>query len=631
MYGGFAGKVLHVHLGTQDVRAVPLREERALLLGGRALGSRLLYEETVPQVDPLGEQNPLIFVTGPVNGTLVPLAAKCVLVTKSPATGAYCDCTVGGFLASAIKYAGYDAVVIKDKCPEPSVLVITDDRVEFMPARDLWGLGAWEAEKKIKERLGIRYQVAVIGPAGERLSPLANISHDLYRQAGRGGLGAVMGSKNLKAVAVSGTKPVHVAKPARFEDACGKLFQRLRDLRLGGDAWTDSLVRFGTTMFTDVLNEQGMLPTRNFSDGRFDSIDCISGQAMRERIFVRNRGCQACTVACGKFVRVESGPYAGAVVGPEYETIFALGSNCGVSSIEAIARANQLCDDLGLDTISTGVTIAFAMECYERGLVTKADLAGLDLRFGDAEAMLEAIRLMGLRQGVGYLLSQGVKRLAQAWDIPEAYAFAMHVKGLEMPGYEPRATAGMALAYAISDRGACHLRAWTPRLEVYGDLPPLATEGKAEAAAVLEQRKLVMDSLVICDMMGVVPEHAEAVSALTGMVVTPVVNARWPSLMEEFIVRIGNRTSHVAKKHTMTARAFNVREGFTRKDDTLPERVFCDPLESGPAAGHRLSQNGFEQMLSDFYRLRGWDEEGRPLRARAEELGLAELLADVVV
>ncbi|MDD2218123.1 MAG: aldehyde ferredoxin oxidoreductase family protein [Parabacteroides sp.] len=629
MSGSYGGKVLWVDLSKGTFERKPLPQQYLIHLGGKALAARLLYESVPTGTDPLGQGNAIIFSVGPLNGTSAMFSAKGSVAFKSPLTGGYCDCTMGGYWAAELKYAGLDAIVIVGVASKPSYLVINNSDTYLMDADDLLGKTVSETEKALKEVLGRDFKVVSIGKAGEKQVRIANIGHEMGRQAGRGGAGAVMGSKNLKALAIFGTKEVRVSDPVTFEKINSEFFEQVIKLRCEGEAWTDSVNRYGTPMFVDVMNEHGILPTRNFQSGFFEDSQKISGNAMRKEVFVKSRGCQTCPISCGKLVRTKK--YNGVTIGPEYETLYSLGSNCGINDIEAICKFNELCDEYGIDTISTGVVISFAMECYEKGYIGKTDVDGLDLKFGNINAVFELIEKIGTRKSVGELMGQGVKAFAKIITNPDAQKIAIHVKGLEFPGYDPRGAIGMALAYVTSDRGACHLRAWTCMEEIYGSLDPFTFDGKAELVRIREQRKCIMDSLIICDMNGISSKYADLAQAATGLEISVIPNKMYPQLQEDFAITIDGKRYHIGEMHVNIARIFNLCAGFTSVDDTLPERFFTEELQDGLPKGRKISRDEFKNSVDEYYRLHEWDANGVPTRKKLEELGIYDLVSGDIV
>ena len=605
---GYMGKILRVDLENESYGVEPLDDKVAfLLLGGKGLGIWLLYKSTRAHLDPLSPENPVIFATGPLTGTLAPNSRFC-LVSKSPATGAVDDSYCGGFFGPELKFAGYDALVVLGRCDNPIVLVVDDGNVRFESADEVWGKSTFETEGILKKKLGKDFKIVEIGPAGERCSPIAGAFSE-GRSAGRGGIGAVMGSKKLKAVAVRGRHPVRVYDPKNFEKMTWIAYRALRM----NEVTVRSLPEYGTANILLTINETGALPTRNFKTGRFQGADRISGEALRERLWKKDFACSmGCTIKCSKIASLETKPYVGTVVdGPDYETIFALGSNCGVDDVEAVSYANYLCDLYGIDTISTGNIIGFVMELYEKGIVGRRELEGIDANWGSSEALINLVKKIGEGEGIGVALQSGVRKLGQKYKGSES--FAMHVKGLEMPAYEPRAAQGMGLCYAVSERGACHLRAYTAGAELLGyggGADPRAYDrAKVQLAVDRQDEKAVVDSSVLCffTLFGM------RLKELYQMVV-PCTGFNYKDVSE--LKRLGARVITLA-------RLFNVREGFGRKDDTLPERSLTEPLTEGPSAGQVVH---LEQMLNDYYELRGWGSNGEPTKETVRELELDKIL-----
>jgi aldehyde:ferredoxin oxidoreductase len=602
MLGGYTGKFLRVNLTNEKTSVEKLDGKTAgKFVGGKGLGAKILYDSVNPNTDPLGPENLLIFASGPLTGTLAPSSARWVVITKSPLTGAFLDSHVGGFFGAEMKSTGFDCLVISGKAVNPTCLWIHNDSVDFINAEDLWGKGCLETETKLKERLDKNAKVASIGPAGERLVRYACITADLYRQAGRGGTGAVMGAKNLKAIAVRGDMKPEYAHPKEFREATKRAIKRIKE-----HYFTPIRRKYGTPAWVAPVNEAALLPTRNFSTGVFEGANNISGETMRNKIVVKDGACYNCPVACWKHTRVDSGKYrVDDLDGPEYETIALMGSNCGIDSIEKIAYTNLLCDDLGLDTISTGNVIAFIMECFEKKLISKDDVGGVELRFGNIDAQIEMVRNIAYREGLGDLLAEGVKKAAEKIG-KGSERFAIHVKGMEFPGYDPRGAFGMALAYATSDRGACHQRAWTVNAEIRGHLKPrYSAKGRAKFVKDIQDERAMCFSLVLCDFMPLKVKHfMDLLNSATGF-----------NLTEDEYLETGERIWNLT-------RLFNVREGMARKDDTLPARIMEEPLPEGVAKGQTITKNILDRMLNEYYALRGWDENGVPTREKLKELGL---------
>ena len=603
MLDGYGGQVLRVNLGDGTIGKSELDPELARdYLGGRGFAAKILYTELKGRTDPLGEDNKLIVAAGPLSGLLIPGAGKTTFAAKSPATGGYADSNVGGLFSAEMKYAGYDLVILEGTSAEPVYLYIDDDTVELRDANAWWGLGSITTETALKRELGEEFQIAVIGPGGENLVNYACISHDFGRQAGRAGVGAVMGSKKLKAIAVHGTKSIAVADVDEFR----RIGREMYDYCKASDAW-DVWVRLGTAGVNVPSNEWGSFPTRNFQSGYFEEIENMTGELMREKIVITDKACFACPCACGKYSY--SKKWDVYVEGPEYETAAFLGADVGVSDIEDVAYANYLCDELGIDTISAGNVIAFATECFEKGIIGSQDTGGLELSFGDSEAVFELIQKIARREGIGDVLAEGVKHAAEVFGRDSA-DFAMHIKGLEISGYDSRNAPAMMLAYMTADVGAHHNRAWaiTYDIEVGRDL---ITEDKAAKVIELQHIRPLMDCLGTCRLQWVelglpLDYYAPAMKAITGL------DRSWDDLL------------HVSERVWNLTRAFWMREieGFGREWDYPPPRWYKDPVATGPTKGKFIAREDVDKLLEMYYEQRGWDHDGIPSREKLDSLGL---------
>lgn len=574
---GYQNRVLRVDLTKKGAKTEPLRMDWAeMYIGSKGLAIKYLYEELKPGIDPLSPENKLLLMTGPMTGTPVPCSGKLSISAKSPATGTINDCSIGGHSALQIKYAGYDAIMLEGALKEPGYLLIEDGNIQFKDAGELWGKGSHETEGILAEKYGHDYSILSIGPAGENLVTMSCINSDYYRQAGRGGIGAVMGSKKLKAIVIKGTGGVKI--PNIVENT-KKITEILREDTLQED--NTFIYDFGTTAFLEACSDGGILPKKNFSDTTDENWTKYNGEVLLEKR-AGKRGCGSCGLGCGNFLKFGEAT----VEGPEYESIAVAGPNAGIDDPEAIVKFNQVADDMGLDTISAGDTICYAMEMTEKGI------HDFGIRFGDKEKYIEYLKLMARREGVGADLALGVKLLSEKFGGED---FAMHVKGLEYPQYEPRGSWGMSLAYAVSDRGACHMRAYAPNEEVFAaSVPPYTSEGKGEMVYNLAVFNAVKFSLCICDFWATISfeRMAELMTLVTGK--------EWT---EQDMKDVGTRVIHIA-------RAFNQREGFDRKDDTIPKRLVKEALKSGPAAGQKIPQEAFEDMLDQYYAVLGWDKNG---------------------
>ncbi len=611
MSKGYTGKILDIDLSSGKAEVIPLDAEKARkFIGGKGLGGVLLFERMKPRVDPLSPESQLLFVTGPITGSYCP-STRTVVIGKSPLSGTYCDSYVGGHFGPELRYAGYDVLSLRGKCEEPSYVFIQDDKIEVRPASRLWGMDTVQTDEAIKKEVGRGVHIASIGPAGERLVKYSLISVDVHRQAARGGLGALLGSKNLKAVAVKGKGSIPLDQPDRFMKIAKQIKAEILD---PGNAGMITLRRIGTGRSILFSSNQDLYPTRNFQTGTFPEVEKISGEAMRKTFWVKDKACFGCPINCSKLGFIGSGRYQGTVVeGVEYETSTLLGANLDIDNLEVIAAANELCDRLGIDTLSAGNILGFVMECFDRGIVNEKTLDGIRLEFGNGEAVLKMLRKMAFREGIGDLLAKGVREVAREFG-QGSETFAMEVKGLEFPGWEVRSSPGMGLAYATAERGADHERAFPIAYEVRGAKTPdgrtldrYGVEGKAYVTKFDQDMNAFYFSAALCDMViGAVGQQrcVDLLNAATG----------WEMESEE-VPEIGERIWNMV-------RLFNVREGYRRKEDSLPERVFRDPLKSGVAEGKAINRQDFEKMLDEYYEIRGWDKNGIPTQKKCRDLGL---------
>lgn len=608
MYYGWAGKILRIDLSKRKILKQPLSQQLARnFVGGRGLGAKILFDELKPRTDPLSENNILIVAVGPLTGTSIP-TSRCVFVTKSPLTHAYLCSFMGGFFPAELKFAGYDALIVSGKAEEPVYIWIKDDEVEIRNAKEVWGMQTDETEKKIRQETDPKARVACIGPAGENLVKYACVIAD-RRAAGRGGVGAVMASKNLKAIAVRGSGQVNIADPETFKKLRKNLFKEVTSV-------PQMLSRYGSSGVVSIMNELGVLPTRNFITGVFEGIEKISGETF-DKFTIKKETCFSCPIGCGQVRVVKDGPYAGfETVGPEYETIVMFGSHCGNSCPEAIIAADSLCDKLGLDTMSTGYVIGFVMDLYEKGILSKEETDGLDLRFGNHQAIIEMIKKIAFKDGIGKILAEG--SLGAAKKIGRgAEKYVMAVKGLEMPGYDPRGLKGHGLSIATSNRGACHNRGYATQ-ETRGwpwHEDRFAVKGKGRLAAINQNRCCIIDYSIWC-LFFAFRVNFEVYTAKFLPAVTGIDD--FGSVDE--LLKIGERINNVE-------RAFNVREGFTRKDDIFPERFLKEPMPEGNSKGQIFEM---KPMLDEYYEVRGWDlETGIPKREKLEELGLHDVAEEL--
>jgi len=582
---GYHGQYLRINATTGAARAEAL-SERVLrrFVGGVGLAAWLLHRECPPGVDPLAPENPLAFVFSPLVGTPLTTSAKFAVAAKSPLTNRFCDALSSSHFAIEGKKTGFDAIVITGRAESPSVLVIDHGAVRLEPAPDWWGLTTPDATAALRDRFGPGWAFAVIGPAGENLVRFATISHD-NRHAGRGGLGAILGSKNLKAIAVRGVHRTPVADPAAVIAAAKDL-----SARSFGPA-TAKYRELGTVANLLTFNRLNALPTRNFQAGQFEGAEAISGEMLNEAHRVTRAACAACTIGCEHVYQETGGRRQGTGVRLEYESLFALGPLCGIADRDAILRAARLCDDLGMDTISAGATAAFAMECAERGLIPGT------LPFGSSDALLKLLDQFAHRTGLGLLFADGTRRAAAAIGA-DALNFAPHVKGLELPGYEPRALQAMALGFAVGTRGADHNRSgayeadFSPHADrLHGD------ERSAHRAIETEDRAALIDSLILCKFLrgifaDIWTESAALLAKVTGWDVT------------------ADELRAVARRVVTARKLFNIREGWTPAEDTLPQRFLTTALPEGTAPGATLREDQLRAMIAAYNAARGWSPEG---------------------
>ncbi len=587
---GWMGKIVSLDLGTGKTETVAAGETNLRrFLGGRGLGVKLYMDACPAPMDPMAPDNPLIFMTGPLTGTLM-TSGRYQVISRSPLTGTICDSSSGGSFGAALKAAGIDGLIVRGRAAAPVYISVHDGEVEVRDAAALWGLDTQRTQKAIQAELGTKPSVACIGPAGENQVLFASIMNDKDRAAGRGGMGAVMGSKNLKAIAASGNRPVAIADPEGYKALTTRLDRIIDKNPVTGK----SLQVLGTSVLVNIINAHGMFPTENFRRGVFNDAEGTSGEKIAETLLERASACFKCPIGCGRTTRTKEKRGEG----PEYETVWAFGAHLGVSDLVAITEANYACNELGLDTITMGSTLGCAMELSEVGAWKES------LRWGEAAKLLGWVTDTAYRRGIGAELALGSKRLAAKYGRPE---LAMQVKGLEIPAYDPRGAQGMALSYATSNRGGCHMRAYMIAPEILGHpvfLDRFTTAGKAELVALFQDVSAVVDSAVLCRFL----QFAMGISTLTEMLRT-VTGLDWS---DEELMTIGRRI------YTLE-RLYNNRAGFGRADDTLPPRFREEELQTGSSRHRRVELDG---MLDAFYAIRGWDRGGVPLPRTLADLGL---------
>ncbi|TFF90111.1 MAG: aldehyde ferredoxin oxidoreductase [Promethearchaeota archaeon] len=613
------GKMLRIDMTSQSFEEEEISQERVRkYLGGRGIGAKILFDELKPKTQPLSPENVLVIATGPMTGTKAQSTGRYSVVTKSPLTGAILSANSGGTWGTHLRQSGFDVLIIKGKADKPTYLWLHDGKVEFRDALKVWGKKVIEADKLLRGETDEEAKVLQIGLAGEQQSSIAAIMNDKFRAAGRGGAGAVLGSKNLKAIVVKGGKDIEVANPIKFKRSIDKTKKQLEEHPAGGGLTKEggALNLLGTPVLVSVINENGLLPTKNFQTGVFEHAGDISGEKIKEDILKESVACFRCPIECGRWVEVRGGEYGGKAYEPaegeslEYETVWAFGSECGNRDLDSIALANFLCNEYGLDTISTGTTIGFAMEAFEKGLITEKDV-GFKLDWGDPDAIIKLVEMIAHRDGFGNVLADG--SLAAARKIGgQAEEFAIQVKGLELPAYDPRGAFGIGLNYATSNRGAAHVNGYTIAAEIAG--APLKVDpldggpDKVGLTILFQNLTAAVDSIGQCLFLTFsvgAEEFAPLIASVMG----------WNDYTAEEFVKTGERIYALE-------RLFNQREGFGRLDDNLPKRFTDEEMPEGAAKGN---VNPLESMLKMYYDQRGYDEEGHPTYGKLVELDIQSL------
>ena len=598
----YMGKILRVNLTSGSITAEGFPRELARkFLGGRGLATKLLYDEVDPKVDALSPDNKLFFATGPLTNTIAPSGGRYMVITKSPLTGLVASSNSGGFFGARLKKAGVDIVIFEGRSEKPVYLQVNDDGAELKDASHLWGKRVGETTDALIEECGQKSAgVAAIGPAGEKLSLLASIMNEKHRAAGRSGVGAVMGSKNLKAVVAWGTHKSPIANEEAMKAVVKDHNKMIREHGVTGQG----LPALGTKVLDNIINSNGMYPTRNFTEVTFDEVGEMSGEALVEKgYFKKNSSCFACPIGCGRVIELPNGMKG---EGPEYESGWAFGPLCGISDLNAIAEANLICNDLGLDTIGAGVTIATAMELFESGYLPPDDLGkGPGLKFGKTEALSYYLNAMATgKDEIGPWLAKGSYRMAEHYGHPE---LSMSVKKQELPAYDPRGVQGQGLGFATSNRGGCHVRQYLISPEILGvpeKLDPQALHDKPQWVITFQDLTAVIDSAGLCLFTSFAlgtPEYAALLNAALGENWSP-----------EEVLEIGERIWNLERQ-------FNLDAGMDPAADTLPDRLLKEPVPTGPNKGevHHLPE-----LLPEYYSLRGWDGKGTPTRDKMVELGL---------
>lgn len=600
MYG-YMGKILRVNLTNRTYSTEDFDFEFGKkYLGARGVGVKIMMDEVPAKTDPFSPENKIIVASGGLTGAPIPTSGRYMVITKSPLTGTIAVSNSGGHWGPSFKATGHDLIIFEGKADSPVYLYIEDDKVEIRDANHLWGKTVLETTEAINEELE-GFKVMAIGPAGEKLSLISAIMNDVDRAAGRGGVGAVMGSKNLKAIVVKGSNKIPIFDSEKTKEVSKSKVSTLRNDPVAGSG----LPSYGSAVLVNIINESGVFPVKNFQEAYTDEADTISGESLTEHHLVKKSACYRCPIACGRVVKLDDGSVVG---GPEYETIWAFGADCGLYDLETINKANMICNDYGLDTISAGATIAAAMELYQRGFIKDEDIAadGLSLNWGDAEAVLGWTKKMATREGFGDKLADGSFRLATSYGAPE---LSMSVKKQELPAYDPRAIQGHGLSYAVNNRGGCHIKGYMISPEILGypeKLDRFSLEGKAAYTKIFLDLTAVIDSIGLCvfTTFGLgLPDYVDMYNAVVGDVHT-----------DESLLEAGERIWNLEK-------LFNIREGFSSSDDKLPKRLVEDPIPNGPSKGH---VHKLSELLPEYYSVRGWDKEGVPTLETLNRLGLEE-------
>ncbi|MDP8011361.1 MAG: aldehyde ferredoxin oxidoreductase family protein [Thermoplasmata archaeon] len=597
--GGYTGKILRVNLTDEEINIEPLNENYARkYIGGRGLATKY-YMDIVKdaKIDPLDEKNAIIFATGPLTGTPSPSASRYMVVTKGYLNNAIAGSNSGGFFGPELKFAGFDMVIVEGKANRPVYLFIKDGKVELRDASHLWGKDTHETTDMIHKELGDdKIEVACIGPAGENLVRFAAIINDKHRAAGRTGVGAVMGSKKLKAIAVRGTGKIQIADKSGFTNVLKDKLKKIKE----NSVTAQGLPTYGTAVLVNIINSQGLYPTKNFQFGQWEHANELSGESMSEKYLIKNKACFACPIACGRITKLDDLDSEG----PEYESLWTMSADLDIKDFEKVIEANYYCDKYGLDTISFGGTLAAAMELYEKGFIKDSELDGIKLKFGNAEALVKAPELIAFRKGFGNKLAEGSYRLASSYGHPE---FSMSAKKQELPAYDPRGAYGHGLEYATSNRGGCHVRGYMISPEILGlpeKLDPLKIEGKGAYTKMFQDLTAVIDSSGLCLFTSFAlgaDDYKDLLNAVTGFNYTT-----------EEIMLAGERIWNLE-------RIYDLNAGFTKNDDSLPPRLTKEPMPDGPNKGSVLP---LDILLKDYYKARGWDEEGRPTKEKLKSLDL---------
>ena len=606
MIGGYTGKILNIDLNLKSIYHSRLEIESAKkFIGAKGLGAKLLFDMLPKNTDPLSEENILMFTTGPLTGTSVQTSGRGTVITKSPQTGLFLDSHFGGIFAAEMKKAGWDIIMLKGKSKNPIYIKINNDKIDFLDASVIWGKECKFVHNWLQKKHG-RVKTAVIGPAGENLVKFSSITIDGHRHAGRGGSGAVMGSKNLKAIALAGNNKISIYNPKEFNQKSKEVLKKIQE-----NDFVPIRRKFGTPFWVKLVNDEGLLPTRNYQEGYFENGNKLNAATMQRNIVDSSGACYNCVIACWNKSSIKKGIFKGvSLVGPEYETIALMGSNLGINTIEEVAYLNERCNELGMDTISLGGVLGFAIEAYENKILTKDDLQEIELGWGKTKEIAKLIDIIAKRSTkLGNILAEGVQ-IASNKIGKGVEKYAVHVKGLEIPGYDPRGAFGMGLAYATSDRGGCHQRAWTVKAELNDpELDRFSFEKKAKIIKEIQDERASFFSLVLCDFAPISEEDCvDLLNLATGF-----------NFTVESYLKAGERIWNLI-------RIFNLREGLKPNGDKLPTRFFTKSFTKGPAKTKVLSKDEFKKSLNEYYKYRKWDVNGKPTREKIKELDLDKYL-----
>ncbi|SHH28199.1 aldehyde ferredoxin oxidoreductase family protein [Clostridium grantii] len=606
MYG-YNGKVLRINLTDRTIKRESLDLNMAKkFIGSRGIGVKTMLDEVDPMIDALSEENKIIIATGPLTAAPVPTSGRYMVITKSPLTGTIAISNSGGKWGAEFKNTGYDMLILEGKSEKPVYISIEDDKIELKDATHVWGKVVTETESLLKAENNPKSKVLSIGPAGEKLSLIAAIMNDHDRAAGRGGVGAVMGSKNLKAIVVKGSGKVKIKDAELVKKISTEKTTILRNDPVAGGG----LPSYGTAVLVNIINENGVHPVKNFQESYTDKADLISGESLAEQMLIKNTACYRCPIACARYVKLDDGTECG---GPEYETLWSFGSDCDIYDLNAINRANMLCNEYGLDTISAGATIAAAMELKQRGIIKDQDISadGVSLDWGDSKAIVEWTKKMALREGFGDKLADGSYRLCESYGATE---YSMTVKKQEIPAYDPRGIQGHGITYAVNNRGGCHIKGYMINPEILGypeKLDRLALEGKPAYAKVFHDLTAVIDAMGLCIFTTFGLGGQDYVDMFNSVVGEEVYNV-------ETLLEAGDRIWNLEK-------IFNLRAGIDSSQDTLPKRLLKDVIVDGPSKGH---VHRLDVLLPEYYEVRGWSKEGIPTKETLTKLGLEEYICD---